>query len=44
MGELLLGGQREREAEKKRGASYLGHRAQLRKEGTQLFEKRETIE
>ena len=38
MSELLLGGQKGREAEKKRGTSCLVQRRQLRREETQLYE------
>ena len=38
MGELLLGGQRGREVEKKIGASCLVQRRQLRRDETQLYE------
>ena len=39
MGELLLGTQKGREAEKKRGTSCLVQKRQLRREETQLYEK-----
>ena len=43
MGELLLGGQKGREVEKKRETSCLVQRRQMRRKETQLYEKMEQL-